>query len=156
MKTLLWSSLGRICKRWNLAELSQVRFLRTPSSLSETRYSDGMAKFSPHCSTTGFVLQASLYDSIICNIQGNLCSSGADVFWACYPRLLLPLVGFVLFVWGSLCNSSPGVVCVCAGGLCGLCTCELDVLFQWQAVPQGCATQHSNSLDVAPRIWRHG
>lgn len=72
------------------------------------------------------------------------------------PNFYCPWLGLFCFVWGSLCNSRPGVISICAGGLCGLCTCELNVLFQWQAAPQGSTTRQSNSLDVAHRIWHLG
>lgn len=90
MKTTLWSSLGRICKRWSLAESSQGHFLRTPSSLNETRYSDGIAKFRLHWSTTGFVLQASL-----------VCRQPLQFWCRCFPGLLsqaFTALGWVYFV----------------------------------------------------------
>lgn len=127
MKTSLWSSLGRICKRWSLAESSQVHFLRTLSSLDETRYSDGVAKFGLHRSTTGFVLQGPPYDFIICSIQGNLCSSGADAVgllsqaftalgWVCFVlfggRYVIPALASSASVQGAC------VSCVHANWMC--------------------------------------
>lgn len=48
-----------------------------------------------------------------------------------------PRLGWFCFVWGSLCNSSPGVICVWAGGLCGLRAGELDALPKQQGHPKG-------------------
>lgn len=141
---------------WSLTESSQALFSRAPSSLSEIRYSRGIAKLRLHWNTTGFVLQASLYDSVMAESRGALRSQETMRSGIVTPGFYCPWLGLFCFVWGSLCNSSPGVICIYAGGSCGFCACELDVLPKEQGASQGCTTQPSNSGWCGPCIWHHG
>lgn len=134
-------NLQRTASRWVVS--SPV--LRTPSALSEIRSSQGTAKSSLHWSTTGFVLSASLYDSVICSIQGDLLQFWCRRSLGLLSRLLLPWLGLFCFVWGLLCNSSPGVIHFCVGGLYGLCASEEDMLLKQQGAPRGHAVHLSNS-----------
>lgn len=125
---------------WIVSSLSQG--LPTPSVKSDTA---GIAKLRLHWSTTGFVLQASLMILWSGWVQGSPVQSGdlhtlgllSQGFtargWAC----------FVSKVWGSLCNSSPGVICICVGACVGC------VLVNWMCSQRAGSTPRGATRSLA-------